>query len=221
MRRRFPRAMTAIAIAALALVLSCNNSTGVGNLALEFSPAALALAAVRDTTVEVRNTGSAPLGPIELAEGQVTNSAGNAVTGFALAITPRVIATLNPGDVQSVALSLTVPDNTPNGSYAFAVEAQVLGTEISTSVDVNFTVVDPLVINVTTVTFTTAAPVPTRQGDVVHLAAEARDAAGALVDGISIDYAVSPASQGLISRDGDFVGYDPGPALIIEDLTSP
>ena len=64
------------------------------------------------------------------------------------------------------------------------------------------------------VTFTNAGPATLRQGDVFHYTAEARDAAGALVEA-PIDWSVEPTSGGFIDSDGTFVGYDPGSPLII------
>ena len=64
------------------------------------------------------------------------------------------------------------------------------------------------------VTFTNAGPATLRQGDVFHYTAEARDAAGALVEAPT-DWSVEPTSGGFIDSDGTFVGYDPGSPLII------
>ncbi len=69
------------------------------------------------------------------------------------------------------------------------------------------------------VTFTNAGPTTLRQGDAFRYAAEARDATGALVQE-SISWSIVPASGGLITSDGTFVGYEPGSPLVIAAVGS-
>ena len=120
MPQRFPLTYS-LPIVSVLLLQSCGDSTSpdVDELAMEISPAIIAMAASRDTTLELRNTGSGPIGPIELLDDAIRNSGGNVVEGPQLALSPRVIPTLNPGDVRVVSLSLTVPDDLPDNALGF------------------------------------------------------------------------------------------------------
>ena len=224
MPQRFPLTYS-LPIVSVLLLQSCGDSTSpdVDELAMEISPAIIEMAASRDTTLELRNTGSGPIGPIELLDDAIRNSGGNVVEGPQLALSPRVIPTLNPGDVRVVSLSLTVPDDLPDDTYSFSIEARVTGVTsatISATVDVNFTVQDTLAVGVVTVNLTSAPPGTVRQGDPVRLTADARDGAGNVVSQAEIRWQVSPADVGFISPDGDFVGYAPGAALVIASAGS-
>ena len=224
MPQRFPLTHT-LPIVSVLLLQSCGNSTGPGvpELGLEISPAIIEMAASRDTTLELRNTGSGAIGPIELAGDAIRNSGDNVVPGPQLALSPRVIPTLNPGEVRVVSFSLTVPDDFPDDTYSFSIEALVTGvtgTVISATTDVNFTVQDTLAVDVVAVNLTSAPPGTVRQGDAVRLTAEARDGSGNVVTQADIRWQVSPTNGGFVSSDGDFVGYTSGTALVIASAGS-
>ena len=224
MPQRFPLTHT-LPIVSVLLLQSCGNSTGPGvpELGLEISPAIIEMAASRDTTLELRNTGSGAIGPIELAGDAIRNSGDNVVPGPQLALSPRVIPALNPGEVRVVSFSLTVPDDFPDDTYSFSIEALVTGvtgTVISATTDVNFTVQDTLAVDVVAVNLTSAPPGTVRQGDAVRLTAEARDGSGNVVTQADIRWQVSPTNGGFVSSDGDFVGYTSGTALVIASAGS-
>ena len=224
MPQRFPLTHT-LPIVSVLLLQSCGNSTGPGvpELGLEISPAIIEMAASRDTTLELRNTGSGAIGPVELAGDAIRNSGDNVVPGPQLALSPRVIPTLNPGEVRVVSFSLTVPDDFPDDTYSFSIEALVTGvtdTVISAITDVNFTVQDTLAVDVVAVNLTSAPPGTVRQGDAVRLTAEARDGSGNVVTQADLRWQVSPTNGGFVSSDGDFVGYTPGTALVIASAGS-
>ena len=107
---------------------------------LDINPVVLDLGAVRDTVVELINSGTAATGPIQLLADPIIDSAGNVVSGPQLSLSPGIIPTLNPGDTRSVALSLTVPAETPGGGYVFSIWALASETAIFASAAVNFTV---------------------------------------------------------------------------------
>ncbi len=58
-------------------------------------------------------------------------------------------------------------------------------------------------------------PSSARQGDVTAYTAEARDASGTLVNEPSLTWSVEPSSAGLITEEGEFVGYASGSATIV------
>ena len=58
-------------------------------------------------------------------------------------------------------------------------------------------------------------PSSARQGDVTAFTAEARDASGTLVNEPSLTWSVEPNSAGLITEEGEFVGYASGSATIV------
>jgi hypothetical protein len=55
--------------------------------------------------------------------------------------------------------------------------------------------------------------VDARQGDVIRLAATARDAAGREIPGLTTSWSFAPG-QGVIGQDGSFVAYEPGEYLV-------
>ncbi len=69
-----------------------------------------------------------------------------------------------------------------------------------------------LAANGATVTVTPATA-NARQGDVVHFAAQVKDAAGRVIDGLTPSWTFSPG-RGELSADGAFVGYEPGQYLV-------
>ncbi len=199
----------------LLLLPSCGDSTGSdGFLSFEIRPAVLELGEVRDTTLHVVNTGTGALGPVQLSFNEIRNSDGVPTPELDVTLSPGVIATLGPGDSLPVALSLSVPDGTPDDRYSFVLNARVTGTPLSASMEARFRVVDPRVATVASVVITSDSLGTIRQGDVNHLTTEVRDSAGAVVQGIGINWAVLPVNRGFVTRDGKFVGYGPGGARI-------
>ncbi|MEO6444748.1 MAG: Ig-like domain-containing protein, partial [Gemmatimonadaceae bacterium] len=59
----------------------------------------------------------------------------------------------------------------------------------------------------------TPAATSARQGDVLHLSAQVKDAAGRAIEGLTPSWTFAPG-RGDISVDGVFVGYDPGRYLV-------
>ena len=58
-------------------------------------------------------------------------------------------------------------------------------------------------------------PSSTRQGDPTAYTAEVRDASGTVVSEPSLTWSVEPTSAGLITEEGEFVGYTSGSATIV------
>jgi hypothetical protein len=173
----------------------------------------LDLEGVRDTVVEVRNTGDGAIGPIELSVGPILNSTGNVVTGPTITVSPTLIPTLNAGSSASVAISIDVPGSVPDDSYTTFFDAFMVGFGLAVSAELRFSVEDPLAADVASVTFTTTGPATLRQGDAFHYGAEARDASGQVI-GARIRWSVIPASGGFVSDDGRFAAYAGTPMVV-------
>ena len=62
---------------------------------------------------------------------------------------------------------------------------------------------------------TITGPSSARQGDPTAYTAEARDASGTVVSEPSLTWSVEASSAGLITQQGEFVGYAPGSATIV------
>ncbi len=71
--------------------------TGPGGLTLTFTPGALDLGTTRSATVQITNTGTADIGPIELSGGQVAEPGGLFIPGSQLSSNPSLFPTLRAG----------------------------------------------------------------------------------------------------------------------------
>lgn len=201
------------ALAALALSLSCDGTTGPDDAAsLGFTPSALDLGETRQTQVTLENSGRRAVGPIQLVAGAATRDGGPAPEAR-LGVSPSEIPTLNPGTSVQIELALSFDSPAQPGDYQVSLQAR-LGAEVIGTLGIRFSVTSPPIGGGTTVAIT-AGPAAPRQGDVVSYTAEVRDSAGAVVPGAMLAWAVLPASSGLTAADGRFVGYQPGAAQII------
>lgn len=211
----FRSAAAAASLAALVLAQSCRDSTGLGGTGsfLSWDPPALSLDVGRDTVIAVHNNGIAAIGPIELSAGAIRNGAGDAVAGPWVALSPRLLPTLNAGASREVTVSIVVPNEIAEDTYSATLAASIPAVDISASAELTFSVDDPLAGLVTDVQFTATPASALRQGDALHLVAEARDGSGQVV-GATIQYSVVPSSAGYVDGSGTFVGYEPGTALV-------
>jgi hypothetical protein len=217
-------ARSSAAAAALAL-LSCggeSNPMGPGGNVVErveFIPTSIDLGTGRATNVEVRNTGTVAVGPISLVASTIKNSAGVDQPTAELTPSPSSIATLNPGGSVTVQLAVNAI-NLSDGAYGTSLSAR-RGSEVIATVQLAFLVSSaggpPAPVNSIAIT---GGPTGVQQGEVGSFAAEARDASGAPLAGVQINWAVEPLNAGLITAEGKFVGYGTGRPLIIASAGS-
>lgn len=213
--RRQRALLSVTVLAGLLLLGSCGSETTEPTAAeLELAPASLDLADGREGTIEVRNVGGRPIGPLELSAGPVINGDGSQIPAARVVLDPAEISTLNPGNAVTVSITVLLPSSLQPGDYSAQIQGAV-GARVVGVVGVSFTVVPPpppgLVFELTI----TGGPSQPRQGDVVLYAAEARDSIGDLVSDPTIAWAVEPGSAGLFEAGGRFVGYEPGGARVI------
>jgi hypothetical protein len=175
-----------------------------------FAPGTLDLSSSRDTVIEIRNVGDDPVGPIELIPSPVVNGGGVVVAGPTLAVDPAEIATLNPGTVRTVLITVDTPGGTPDGVYTVSLQAQTPGEGPLAALDVQFRINDQAFNDAVRSVEIVGAPANARQGDVVPLSARARDHAGDEIADGHFNWSVVPADAGLIDDRGRFVGYAPG-----------
>ncbi len=195
-------------LAALALTLSCDGTTGPDDaISLGFTPSALDLGDSRLTQVTLTNSGRRAVGPIQLVAGTATRDGGPAPEAR-LNVSPSEIPTLEPGASVQIELELTFDSPARPGDYQVSLQAR-LGAEVIGTLGIRFSVTLPPTVAII------AGPAAPRQGDVVSYAAEVRDSTGALVPGATLTWAVQPPPSGLTAADGRFIGYEPGAAQII------
>ncbi len=211
---RFSRQIFNISVllpATLALACSDSAPTGPDPAAerLEFTPNAVALGAGREAVVELQNTGTVAVGPIDLVPSPVRNGGGLDQVGSRLTVVPASVPTLNPGAVRSITLAVQAGDLVEDSYSAtlFAALDGVAVTSLSVSFRVTATPGPPTPVASVAIT---SAPASARQGEVQQLTAEARDSAGAVIAGASLDWSVSPLNAGLLTAEGKFVGYVAG-----------
>jgi len=217
---RFTR-MTSVRVAAVALaagvVGACTgDSTDPEVLRLEMHPAVVDLGTDRSGTIEVRNTGTAPMGPVLLAVGSVLDGAGAPVQGVAVTFAPGEIATLNAGQSREVEVTVDPPAGAPDGAYAVALQARVDG-DIQATSEVDFEIQTVVPGNLAEVVIT-GGPANVRQGDLVTFTAEGRDAGGDPIAGVVLQWSVVTAGSGLAAAGGRFVGYAPGTVQVVASL---
>lgn len=203
----------AAGLLALALNLSCDGTTEPDDAnALVFTPSALDLGEARQTEVSLENRGSRAIGPFQLLAGVATRD-GDPAPEARLSVTPAEVPTLDPGARLQIELALSFDSPAQPGDYQVSLEAR-RGAEVIGTLGIRFIVTPPPVGGGTTVAIT-AGPSAPREGDVVAYTAEVRDSSGAVVPGVTLVWSVRPASAGLTTGDGRFVGYEPGAAQII------
>jgi hypothetical protein len=207
-----------LALLVTALLHACSNATEpeedpLGSADLAFAPSSIDLGEEREATVRMENRGTRAAGPIQLLPAAVTHD-GGPVAGAQLQVTPHEIPTLNPGSAVDVTLSLLLDTSPPSGAYETSLDARV-GGETTGTLGISFSVAPPPPPGLTDAIEITAGPEAPRQGDVVAYAAETRDSNGQVVNDTSLRWSVSPATAGVMTSDGRFVGYDPGAAKVI------
>jgi hypothetical protein len=185
-----------------------------GTAQVAFEPASLALGEERDGVVTIRNGASRQVGPIRLQAGAVTTFSGSPVSYVSLQVSPDEIAKLDPDSARNVALSLIFTSEPQPGTFRVALSALLEEQRVG-SLEISFTVAELPPAGSGARVAITAGPDAPRQGDVVSYEAEVRDSAGKVQTGAAVGWTISPASAGLTTADGHFVGYDPGEAKII------
>ena len=197
----------------LAAIQSCGDSTAPGGTpVIEFGLTDIDLQAGRDTVVEVRNTGTAAIGPVQLVSLSVRNAGGGMVPGAQLQATPSEIATLIPGAGATVTVSITTPAGVAAGSYRVGLEARSQAVLLASTV-VRFSVgagSGPPQANTVRIT---GGPSAFTRGDVVQFSAEVLDSTGTAVPGAPLTWTV--LGFGLFASDGRFVAYSTGPIRVV------
>lgn len=209
--------LTAAALAGLAAASSCGSDATeppVEAVRLSFSTAELELGESRTGLVVLRNDGRRAGGPVQLAVGPVTDSAGQAVSGAQVQVTPSALETLVPGQMAVLEVRVETATTLGPGPYRATLQARV-SAAAADSLAIRFRVPRPPDQTLRASVRITAGPASVRQGDVVGYAAEARDSAGSLQPDGAVRWAVLPASGGIIEGDGRFVGYTPGTVQVV------
>lgn len=210
--------MVALAVASLG---ACSSGSGDPNqpaeptIQLAFTPASVSFGEERTRAVELRNTGEEAGGPVELAALGVTDAGGNAVPGASLSVSPTEVATLNSGASRALTLTLDVPGSVGSGDYGVVLEARV-GGEAAATLGTSFAVVQGNGPVITTLEISGGA-LQARQGEVLSYAVSATDDQGQPVVDPMVTWRAEPASSGLATADGDFVGYSVGTTRIIAE----
>ncbi len=180
---------------------------------LVFTPTTLALGEERVASIELRNADDRAAGPVEIVASTVRDGGGNAIPGASLAVSPSEIPTLAAGDSRVIALDLSVPESVADGEYRIDVEARVEGRTVA-SFGATFSVTradGPVVVALEI----TGGGSASEQGDVLEFGATARDGQGTVLPDVVVAWSVEPASAGLVTSRGEFVGYAIGPASVI------
>lgn len=204
----------------LVLLAGCGDGTGPadeGTPQIAFLPSTLALGADRERDVTIRNSGSRAVGPIRLQPESVRNTSGSPVSSISMQVSPVNISTLNPAAERSVALTLSFASAPPPGDFLVALTAWIDGRQIA-ALDISFSVAEVPPVGPGSSVAITAGVSDPRQGDVVSYTAEVRDSAGNVQSDAVVTWTAFPASAGLMTPDGRFVGYQPGSAQIIASV---
>ena len=214
------RLCTAVLVIASTLA-ACSDTTGPeeGGEAIDvvFEPTIIGLGEERERTISLVNRGDRAVGPIQLQPTPVTTAAGAAVAESELQVTPQEIPTLNPGSSRAVTVSVVFNSAPQPGTFNVSVAARSEGTALG-MLSVSFEVPESSPPPSADVLAITAGPPAPRQGDVVEYEAEVRDSLGDVLPDAVVAWTVSPASSGLITAEGRFVGYAVGPARIVARL---
>ena len=182
---------------------------------LAFDPAFVTLGEARTETVQLGNSGNAAAGPVLIVAGAVRSNGGGEIPGAGLSVSPSEVATLNPGDLRNLALSLTLPDGLSGGEYDVSLEARV-GSETLASLGVVFSVVPPGGPQVGSVSIS-GESAAAELGDVVQFSAEVRDPAGAPVSNPLVSWRVIPPGAGFVTGDGRLVAYETGDVRVVAE----
>lgn len=209
MNNRRPTLLLLWPLGSLALG-ACGDGTSGPTLPprLEFSDQVLELGYERGALVELRNSGGAAVGPVEIQPASIRDASGATVPGARVLATPAEIATLNPGTASTVSLDVSLQGTLAPGGYDATVAARA-GTEAVATMAVSFQV--PTADELAAASLS-IGPVPEilRQGDVLPVAVEVRDSEGTLLPGALVTWAVWPEGAGYVGANGQFVGYATG-----------
>lgn len=196
-------------------MLACDGgpaAPGDPELALSFSVPSVDLVQGSPIQVSLQNTGTAPVGPVDLFGSTVRDAGGNAVIGAGVRAEPATIATLNPGTSALVEIHVSLPGTVQAGAYSSTLTARA-GSDATTTLEVQLTVASNPFTDVASLDFD-GPPAGSVQGDVVRFVTTARDGSGAPLPGVQPLWSVSPASRGAIDAEGRFVGYGSGSVTI-------
>ena len=201
------------ALASAGLVSCYSASVGPdAPSAIAFSVDALALGGDRVASLQISNTGSRAVGPVELVAGAVQDASGNTIAGAVLRAAPNTVPTLNPGASALVTVAVDVGGSVQVGSYQAELVARV-PADVETSVVVDFDVEAPPTTEIDELVVTTVAG-SIRQGDVFPLNVEGRVAGGGALEDLAVRWTVAPAASGFVDGEGNFVGYQTGPLSV-------
>lgn len=212
--RRLSVVLAAVATAAAMLAVSCDESptASVPTMGIEFSEATVALGTGRSSTLEIRNIGNRPVGPIELVSSAVNDAGGNVVPGSSLRVSPTFVPTLNAGQSASITLEVSVGQLVQSGQYSSDVTARA-GTDATASLGVSFAVTSEPTVEISALAITTATA-SARQGDVLELEVQTLDPSGQPITGLPVEWSVSPSTRGFVDAAGRLVGYGAGEVTV-------
>ncbi len=205
-------------VVAVALAIACGDSTtspaGSGR-ALEFDPLTLDFGEARVGTIELRNNGERAIGPIDIEASAVRTPQGVDAPGTRVSASPADIPTLNPGTSKIITLTVEPAADINHGDYEATVRAK-RGPEVLAFLGVRFRVPVPQPIGSSPVaSIEVDGPGAPRQGDLVAYSATVRDTTGARLGEAIVAWSVVPEVAALMTADGRFVGYEPGPASVV------
>jgi len=198
----------------LVALLACESTPAAPDFvsALAFSLTELDLGNARHGSLEVLNTGTQAIGPIELLPAQVRDLADNVIPGSTVRVSPQSIATLNPGNAASFTVSIDVNGSVQAGAYSSEIAARVVG-EAETTIAVAFRIDATPTTEIEDLTITTTAA-SVRQGDVLEFTAEGRLSGGGATTDLAVQWSVVPATAGFIDASGHLVAYADGAVTI-------
>jgi hypothetical protein len=210
------RRLAALGFGLVAAGACSDGSTGPnapeGEPNVAFGAAEVTLGAARSGQIELRNSGTAAAGPIELRAGQVRDAAGQPTLAARIDLSQEEVATLNAGASRTIGLTVSETDAPPPGAYGADVTAHLAGEQVALA-RVSFSVPVPPAEGGTV--SLEGAPASMRQGDVVAFAAAAVDSAGAAISDPLLAWRVEPAGAGFAAADGRIVAYGPGQIRVV------
>ncbi len=193
---------------------SGTSTTSPDTASLAFDVTEVELGEGRSGQLELSNTGSVAVGPIQFVSSPVLDAQGTQVVGASVSVPSGTIATLNPGTSRQITAVVTDEAALLPGRYTTVLSA-VVGSVAMADVSIAFSVVSLDQPDVASLVIT-SGPTQVTQGDLVTYRAEARDASGSAVAGTTVSWFLGPGGvTGLVRADGGFVGYQAGVARIV------
>lgn len=208
----------AVAALLLTLLVGCGDGSGPGDLRLEFSQSAVDFGATRTATVTLSNAGGGALGPVQITMAPIQGNGGGNVAGVEVNPQPAFISTLDPGASSDVNLTVSITAPLSAGQYSSTLTAAA-GTDASITLPVSFEVTTAAIGSLQSLDIV-AGPSTARQGDVVQFAAQGVDTLGTTVDVPAVDWAINPASAGMITPTGELVAYESGSVTVVASAGS-